>query len=182
MSDDLSKHLRKLHQDTRSSLKVTINNNSCNGVTGSRKSPLASPPIPKAGEFYDLKISHIVSVKEIYVQSYTSLPRYRTLAQDMAEYYNDEGYSKTLEKFVNGLLVAVRHCGEWRRAELISEVKNLPGDDLDEVSFLVNILDHGEHVVVQLDDIRELPFKFGQLPMQVKIKCIYIEASRGLGF
>ena len=72
-----------------------------------------------------------------------------------------------MDKFVSGLLVAVRHCGEWRRAEFISEVNNLPGVDEDESNFLVNILDYGEHVIAKIDDIRELPFKFGQLPMQV---------------
>ena len=168
ISDDLAKQLRKLQQDAKSTLKVTINNNYCNGIKGSSKSQvLATPPIPNAGDFYDLKISHIVSAKEIYVQSYTSLPRYRELSQNMAEYYNAEGYSKTLDKFVSGLLVAVRHRGEWRRAELISEVNNLPGVDEDESNFLVNILDYGEHVIAKIDDIRELPFKFGQLPMQV---------------
>ena len=107
ISDDLAKQLRKLQQDVKSTLKVTINNNYCNGIKGSSKSQvLATPPIPNAGDFYDLKISHIVSAKEIYVQSYTSLPRYRELSQNMAEYYNGEGYYKTLDKFVSGLLVA----------------------------------------------------------------------------
>ena len=47
VSDDLSRHLRKLHQDVKSILKVTNNNNLCNVVSSSRKSPLVSPPIPQ---------------------------------------------------------------------------------------------------------------------------------------
>ena len=62
---------------------------------------------------------------------------------------------------------------------MISEVKSLPRVDGDEeTNFLVNILDHGEHVVVKFDDIRELPFKFGQLPMQVET---YVVARHSMG-
>ena len=90
ISDDLAKQLRKLHQHVKSTLKVTINNNYCNGIKGSSKSQaLATPPIPNAGDFYDLKISHIVSAKEIYVQSYTSLPRYRELSQNIITIVKD---------------------------------------------------------------------------------------------
>ena len=90
ISDDLAKQLRKLQQDVKSTLKVTINNNYCNGIKGSSKSQvLATPPIPNAGDFYDLKISHIVSAKEIYVQSYTSLPRYRELSQNIITIVKD---------------------------------------------------------------------------------------------
>ena len=66
-------------RNVTSSLSVTIpNHNVMNGGTGQVKS-LPLPSVHNGGEYYDLRVSHVVSAAEIYVQSYVSLQRYYTM-------------------------------------------------------------------------------------------------------
>jgi len=90
VTDNLSSQLKKLHNDIKTSLQVTINNNNCKSA-GSSVEDLFSLPtqtLPQAGDYYDLKISHIVSPKEIYIQNYTTLPSYQALTHDMGVFYS----------------------------------------------------------------------------------------------
>ena len=78
---------------------------------------LSLPLTPAANDYYDLRISHIVSPHEIYFQSYASLPRYARLTRDMASFYSSDEAGLATTRV--GMFVAVRHLGEWRRAKVI---------------------------------------------------------------
>ena len=135
-----------------------------NGGVGKVKS-LSLPPTPAAEDFYDLRISHIVSPHEIYFQSYTSLPKYASMSRHMDSFYSSD--RDGLSECGAGMFVAVRYSGEWRRGKVVIEMVPLPGEDADAKTFLVLLVDIGEHAVIKGDDIRELALVFSQLPVQV---------------
>ena len=158
-----------------SSLSVTIpNQNVMNGGTGQVKS-LPLPSVPNGGEYYDLRVSHVVSAAEIYVQSYVSLQRYYTMGLEMARFYGgDEELG--LAGVGPGMFVAVRR-GEaaWSRAKVVAEVVPLHGGrGADTRQFLVTLVDTGASIIAKMEDIRELAIQFGQYPVQVLYRLLFI--------
>ena len=155
-------------RNVTSSLSVTIpNHNVMNGGTGQVKS-LPLPSVHNGGEYYDLRVSHVVSAAEIYVQSYVSLQRYYTMGLEMARFYGgDEELG--LAGVGPGMFVAVRR-GEaaWSRAKVVAEVVPLHGGrGADTRQFLVTLVDTGASIIAKMEDIRELAIQFGQYPVQV---------------
>ena len=155
-------------RNVTSSLSVTIpNHNVMNGGTGQVKS-LPLPSVHNGGEYYDLRVSHVVSAAEIYVQSYVSLQRYYTMGLEMARFYGgDEELG--LAGVGPGMFVAVRR-GEaaWSRAKVVAEVVPLHGDrGADTRQFLVTLVDTGASIIAKMEDVIELAIQFGQYPVQV---------------
>ena len=65
-------------------------------VGGEAKSPqlqlqLQSQSLPEEGEFYDCKVSHVVSPGEIYVQAYSSLGKYQNMNKLISAFYKLNG-------------------------------------------------------------------------------------------
>ena len=159
---------RRPSRNITSSLSVTIpNHNVMNGGTGQVKS-LPLPSVHNGGEYYDLRVSHVVSAAEIYVQSYVSLQRYYTMGLEMARFYGgDEELG--LAGVGPGMFVAVRR-GEaaWSRAKVVAEVVPLHGDrGADTRQFLVTLVDTGASIIAKMEDVIELAIQFGQYPVQV---------------
>ena len=155
-------------RNVTSSLSVTIpNHNVMNGGTGQVKS-LPLPSVHNGGEYYDLRVSHVVSAAEIYVQSYVSLQRYYTMGLEMARFYGgDEELG--LAGVGPGMFVAVRR-GEaaWSRAKVVAEVVPLHGGrGADTRQFLVTLVDTGASIIAKMEDVIELAIQFGQYPVQV---------------
>ena len=171
VSEDLQRQLSKMKNDIKTGYCRTVGHNNTiqqskvmNGGIGKVKS-LSLPPAPVTEDFYDLRISHIVSPHEIYFQSYTSLPKYASMSRHMDSFYASD--RDGLSECGAGMFVAVRYSGEWRRGKVVIEMVPLPGEDVDAKSFLVLLVDIGEHAVIKGDDIRELALVFSQLPVQV---------------
>ena len=165
VSEDLQRQLSKMKNDIKTGYSNTIQQTKVmNGGIGKIKC-LSLPPTPAAEDFYDLRISHIVSPHEIYFQSYTSLPNYASMSRNMDSYYSSD--KDRLSECSAGMFVAVRHSGEWRRGKVVLKIVPLPGEDADAKMFLVLLVDIGEHAVIRGEDIRELSFQFAQLPVQV---------------
>ena len=151
-------------RNVTSSLSVTIpNHNVMNGGTGQVKS-LPLPSVHNGGEYYDLRVSHVVSAAEIYVQSYVSLQRYYTMGLEMARFYGgDEELG--LAGVGPGMFVAVRR-GEaaWSRAKVVAEVVPLHGGrGADTRQFLVTLVDTGASVIAKMEDIRELAMQLASI-------------------
>ena len=158
-------------RNVTSSLSVTNvtipNQNVMNGGTGQVKS-LPLPSVHNGGEYYDLRVSHVVSAAEIYVQSYVSLQRYYTMGLEMARFYGgDEELG--LAGVGPGMFVAVRRSeAPWSRAKVVAEVVPLHGGrGADTRQFLVTLVDTGASIIAKMEDIRELAIQFGQYPVQV---------------
>ena len=159
-------------KNVTSSLSVTNvtipNQNVMNGGTGQVKS-LPLPSVPNSGEYYDLRVSHVVSAAEIYVQSYVTLQRYYTMGLEMARFYCGGDEELGLAGVGPGMFVAVRR-GEaaWSRAKVVAEVVPLHGGrGADTRQFLVTLVDTGASIIAKMEDIRELAMQFGQYPVQV---------------
>ena len=121
MCEELQCQLYTLKNDIKSGYCQTpINNNQAkvmNGGIGMVKN-LSLPPTPAANDFYDLRISHIVSPHEIYFQSYTTLPRYDRMTGDMKSFYSCSADSAGHTHCSAGMFVAVRHLEEWKRGKV----------------------------------------------------------------
>ena len=171
--EDLQRQLSKMKTDIKTGYSIGYSNTShkqqqtkvMNGGIGIVKS-LALPPTPAVEDFYDLRISHIVSPHEIYFQSYTSLPKYASMARLMDSFYSS--VREGLSECGAGMFVAVRHSEEWRRGKVVLEMVPLPGEDAETRAFLVLLVDIGEHAVIRAEDIRELAPHFAELPVQVR--------------
>lgn len=178
VSQQLEKQLAKLGCQAAEAAKVSVNNNQspsmcANGGTGTVKS-LALPPLPGIGDWFDLRISHVVSPAEVYIQSYLAQPRYSAMTTEMISFYSGAGGEDAdkLGDIAIGMFVAVRQGDVWRRAKVIMEVVPLPGvSGSNSREFLVMVVDTGEQIIVNLEDIRELALQFGQLPIQVRCRC-----------
>ena len=169
VSEDLQRQLSKMKNDIKTGYSIGYTNTIqqtkvMNGGIGKIKC-LSLPPTPAAEDFYDLRISHIVSPHEIYFQSYTSLPNYASMSRNMESYYSSD--RDGLSECGAGMFVAVRYSGVWRRGKVVLEIVPLPGEDADARMFLVFLVDIGEHAVIRGEDIRELALQFAQLPVQV---------------
>lgn len=171
--EDLQRQLSKMKTDIKTGYSIGYTNTSqqqqtrvMNGGIGIVKS-LNLPPTPVVEDFYDLRISHIVSPHEIYFQSYTSLPKYASMARFMDSFYSSA--KEGLPECGAGMFVAVRHSDEWRRGKVVLEMVPLPGEDERTRAFLVLLVDIGAHAVIRAEDIRELAPHFAELPVQVRL-------------
>ena len=64
------------------------------GNTSAGTSQLEPQALPEEGDFYDCKVSHVVSPGEIYVQPYSSLIKYDNMKKLISAFYNaDNGIS-----------------------------------------------------------------------------------------
>ena len=166
VQEDLVKQFKKL---SRAAEQATINNN-CYSVPnrngGGMMSSLSSPSLPGVGEFYDLKISHIVTLGEMYAQSYTSLAKYAVMTQNMNRHYEREGSRCGVSTVHPGMLVAVKRTGDWRRAQVIVEI-DAPSKNCDS-EVIVKLMDSGEAITVNLKEIKQLDERFAELPLQVE--------------
>lgn len=173
VSQQLEKQLAKLGCKVAEMVQVSVNNNQspimcANGGTGTVKG-LALPPLPGIGDWFDLRISHVVSPAEVYIQSYLAQPRYSAMTKEMTSFYSGAGGEDAdkLGDIAIGMFVAVRQGDVWRRAKVIMEVVPLPGvSKSNSREFLVMVVDTGEQIIVNLEDIWELALQFGQLPIQ----------------
>ena len=176
VSQQLEKQLAKLGCKVAEMVQVSVNNNQspimcANGGTGTVKG-LALPPLPGIGDWFDLRISHVVSPAEVYIQSYLAQPRYSAMTKEMTSFYSGAGGEDAdkLGDIAIGMFVAVRQGDVWRRAKVIMEVVPLPGvSKSNSREFLVMVVDTGEQIIVNLEDIWELALQFGQLPIQVDV-------------
>ena len=168
--EDLQRELFKMKNDIKTGYSIGYTNTLqqqtkvMNGGIGVVKN-LALPPTPAAEDFYDLRISHVVSPHEIYFQSYTSLPKYASMARNMDSFYSSD--RDGVSECAAGMFVAVNYSGEWRRGKVVLEIVPLPGENAEVREFLVLLVDIGEHAVIRGEDIRELAPLFAQLPVQV---------------
>ena len=168
VSDELSRQLKKFQSSPKFS--VTVNNNYYNGGTTEAFKSLPATQLPNLGEFYDLKISQVLSPKEIYVQPYTSLPKYSVMEQEMALAYSNNRRELRDHDLVPGMIFAVKHCGTWRRGKIVVKVSPLPGSvDTGKLEYIVNLVDLGNTVVMSIEFIRELDPEFYHLSAQVRI-------------
>ena len=180
VSQQLEKQLAKLGCKVAEMVQVSVNNNQspimcANGGTGTVKG-LALPPLPGIGDWFDLRISHVVSPAEVYIQSYLAQPRYSAMTTEMTSFYSGAGGEDAdkLGDIAIGMFVAVRQGDVWRRAKVIMEVVPLPGvSKSNSREFLVMVVDTGEQIIVNLEDIWELALQFGQLPIQVDVITFY---------
>jgi len=179
VSEDIQRQLSKMKNDIKTGYSIGYTNTIqqskvMNGGIGKVKS-LSLPQAPVTEDFYDLRISHIVSPHEIYFQSYTSLPKYASMSRHMDSFYSSD--RDGLSECGAGMFVAVRYSGEWRRGKVVIEMVPAPGEDADVKTFLVLLVDIGEHAVIRGDDIRELALVFSQLPVQaMKMKMTNIDS------
>ena len=169
MSEDLQRQLSTMKKDIKTGYSIGYTNTLqqpkvMNGGIGIVKK-LSLPPTPATEDFYDLRISHIVSPHEIYFQSYTSLPKYASMARQMDTFYCSDRVG--VSECGVGMFVAVRNSGEWRRGKVVLEIAALPGENTGVREFLVLLVDIGEHVVIRVEDMRELTPYFAELPVQV---------------
>ena len=168
VQEDLAKQLKKLSLASEQQ-KTTVNNNSYSAPNRNGNgwgSCLSSPSLPGVGEFYDLKISHIVSLREMYAQSYTSLAKYAVMTQNMNRHYQGADSRDSVDNVHPGMLVAVKLSGDWRRAQVIVEMETsfkMSGQDV-----IVKLMDSGEAVTVNINEIKQLDERFTELPVQVK--------------
>ena len=57
------------------------------GEAGPGQLRLQPPTLPEEGEFYDCKVSHVVSPAEVYLQSYSSLGKYQSMNKVISAFY-----------------------------------------------------------------------------------------------
>merc|ERR1719341_1908600 len=119
--------------------------------------PLASPPLPAVGEYYDLVVSHIVYPNLFYVQSHATLPAYSSLTIQMTNYYANHGSSITTTDYSSGSLFAMVVSGTWYRAKMVRALSS---------SFCMCMVDTGKLVIVSKEMIKPLVKQFCQLPVQ----------------
>jgi len=168
VTDNLSSQLKKLHNDIKTSLQVTINNNNFKSA-GSSVEDLFSLPtqtLPQAGDYYDLKVSHIVSPKEIYIQNYTTLPSYQALTHDMGVFYSRVTQQLLSQDVHEGMIVAVRHGLTWLRGKIVKQFPSLTNSGHWYEEFLVNLVDTGEIVISNLHSMQKLDVAFVMLAPQ----------------
>jgi len=170
VTDNLLPQLKKLHNDIKASLQLTINNNNVHSNRSLDEDGLINLPaqtLPQVGDYYDLKVSHIVSPKEIYIQSYTTLPSYQALAHDMGVFYSRVTQQLLSQDVHKDMMVAVRHGLTWSRGKIIKQFPSLTNSGHWYEEYLVSLVDTGEIVISNLHSMQKLDVSFVMLAPQV---------------
>ena len=146
-------------------------------------SQLQPQTLPEEGDFYDCKVSHVVSAGEIYVQPYSSLAKYDKMKRIISAFYKADGGISVMDpeqgmilqlsaiiiiitKPFLGMLVAVKINEDWFRAEVLFKLGNMSNTRVGN-DFLVKLVDSGKVEVVNIHCMKILEKCFPALPVQV---------------